>query len=444
MSAEKISASVPPKKTSFLASEDWWAVILGLVLVLGTFVATIMNKPLDILKKAQPVAWPSTKITLGAHFASNWTAYLFLFALLVVLMGFAVYVMSGKMQNFALSFTVLFLGATLILVLSSQVTLKKFGLENAFWALVIGLVIGNIMKFPDWFKAAAGRTEFYIKTGIILLGAKLPFSMIMSGGIWGFLEAFLIVTVGFTAAFLVAKKLGFDNRFAAVLGAGGSVCGVSASIAVGGAVKADEKQVGYVSSLVVLFALALIFIMPALAKVLGMNEFVAGAWIGGSELADAAGLAAAAMVSEKAVQTFTLVKLNRDMMIGFLCFIFAYVSVTQWEKNPAGTKPSPKVIWDRFPKFVLAFLAASAIISFVELSYGAKTSKLVISHLNVLRTWLFTIAFLCIGLNTKIKDVRAMGAKPIMAFATVVCVNFLTGLTLAYLFFGGIIAAPFK
>lgn len=431
-----------PKKSSWLASEDWWAVILGLFLVGMTYVGAV-TKPFAWLKGVIPATWPKT--ALSAHFSAQWTAYVFLFLLLAVLTGFAVQVMTGKAAKYLTGFVVLFLGALVILVLSNHETLKKYGLESAFWSLVIGLTIGNLFTLPDWLKAATSRTEFFIKTGIILLGAKLSFNTIMTGGAWGFLEAILIVTFGFSTAFIVARKLGLDRKFAAVLGAGGSVCGVSASIAVGGSVKADEKHVGYVSSLVVLYALALIFILPALAKAMGMNEFVAGAWIGGSELADAAGLAAAAMVSEKAVQTFTLVKLNRDIMIGFLCFTFAYLSVTKWDAAAGGAKPSPRIIWDRFPKFVLAFLGASLIITLLEDVYGAKMVKdNIVGYLNNIRTWLFAIAFLCIGLNTKIKDVRAMGPKPIIAFTAVVAVNFVVGFVCSQLFFGGIIAAPLK
>jgi len=131
-------------------------------------------------------------------------------------------------------------------------------------------------------------------------------------------------------------------------------------------------------------------------------------------------------------------------VIGFLCFIFATIAVTRWDRKPGAALPSPMVIWDRFPKFVLAFLASSILITYLETIYGKAISTHVVANLNAIRTWLFTIAFLCIGLNTKIKDVRAMGPKPIIAFTAVVGVNVILGFILANLFFGGIIAAPLK
>lgn len=369
-----------------------------------------------------------------------------MFVALAVVTAAAVYIMGGKVGNYLGGFAILFVAALGILVLGSQQTLKKYGLEYPFWSLVIGLIIGNIWTLPNWFKAASSRTEFFIKMGIVLLGVNLSFNVIIAGGAWGFLEAVLIVACGFTTAFFISKKLGFDNKFAAVLGAGGSICGVSAAIAVGGATEADEKQVGYVVSLVVLYALVLIFLLPFLGRVFGLNEYVTGAWIGGSELADAAGLAAAAMVSDNATKAFMLVKLNRDVMVGFLCFILAYVSVVRWDAKQSGVKPSPKIIWDRFPKFVLAFVAASIFITVLErvATGGTSVADAITKNLNAVRTWLFTIAFLCIGLNTKIKDVRAMGSKPIIAFTTVVLVNFVIGFITANLFFGGILASPLK
>ena len=351
----------------------------------------------------------------------------------------------AKLGEYAGAFALLFVGAAAVLVLGSQQTFKAYGLESPFWALLIGLLIGNVFTLPQWFRAASGRTEFYIKTGVVLLGASFPFTTIVQGGGWGFLEALIIVAAGFTVAFLIGRAMGFDKRFIAVLGAGGSVCGVSAAIAVGSSVGADKKKVGYVVTLVVVYALVLVFAIPFLGRLLGFDQVVIGAWIGGSELADAAGLAAASMVGEKAVSAFSLVKLNRDVFIGFLSFIFATIAIARWTPGApaAGGKPSAKMIWDRFPKFVLAFLLASALVTMLTGSLGkAYVDAHIIGVLNTLRTWFFTLAFLCIGLNARLGEMRAIGARPIIAFTAIVLVNLILGCILANLFFGGILAHP--
>ena len=428
------------KRSIMLTSEDWWAVYLGLVLLVVAVVAFTMGSPLNVLKSAIPAPWPSTNLmnNLGANIG----AYLTMYVMLAAFTGFAVVVMGGKLVDYLLSFTLLFVIALVALTIGSQDAIKHYGFEYPIWALLIGLLIGNVWESPSWFRAASGRTEFYIKTSIVLLGVNLPFTTVVSGGGWGFLEAVTIVAIGFLVAFIVAKRLGFDNPFAAALGAGGSVCGVSAAIAVGGAVKANQKHVGYIISLVILYALVLIFVMPFLSRALGLSDAVAGAWIGGSELADAAGLASAAILGDKAVQAFTLVKLNRDVMIGVLAFVLAIISVTRWEKKEGQALPSPVVIWDRFPKFVIAFLLVSFLSTAWTVQYGAKFAPAVTANLSNVRLWLFCLAFICIGCNTKIEDIRSMGWKPIIAFTAVVVVNLIVGFIMANLLFGGIIAKP--
>ena len=428
------------KRNIMLTSEDWWAVYLGLVLLVLTVVAFAMGSPLNVLKAAIPAPWPTTNLL--NNFTANIGAYLTMYVMLAAFTGFAVMVMGGKVGDYLLSFTLLFVIALVALTIGSQDAIKHYGFEYPVWALLIGLLIGNVWDSPSWFRAASGRTEFYIKTSIVLLGVNLPFTTVVSGGGWGFIEAATIVVIGFVVAFVISKRLGFDNPFAAALGAGGSVCGVSAAIAVGGSVKANQKHVGYIISLVILYALVLVFLMPFLARMIGLNDTVAGAWIGGSELADAAGLASAAIIGDKAVQAFTLVKLNRDVMIGVLAFVLAIISVTRWEKKEGQPLPSPIVIWDRFPKFVIAFLLVSFLATTWTVQYGAKFAPAVTANLTTIRTWLFVLAFLCIGCNTRIQDVRAMGSKPIIAFTTVVVINLVVGFVMANLLFGGIIAKP--
>ncbi len=441
-------AATPAKRkidwSSLWKKEDWWAVYLGLFFVVIAYIAMAINpknSPLNIVKAATPAVWPKT--SLLANLGANWGSYVFLYVLLLVLTLIASLLMGEKAGNYIKGFTVLFILGLLTLIIGTWQFFNKYGLEYPFWALVIGMIIGNIWTFPEWFQAASKRTEFFIKTAIVLLGASLSFTAVVQGGGWGFLEALIIVAGGFTVAFVIGRALGFDQKFAAVLGAGASVCGISAAIAMGSSVKEEEKKISYVLSLVMIYALILIFLLPLLSKGLFMlNDYVSGAWIGGSELADAAGLASAGMIGEKAVQAFTLVKLNRDIMIGFLCFIFAWIAATSWEKNAEG-KADPMVIWYRFPKFVVAFFLVSFVVTSFVVSYTQPVVNVqFIANLNTIRTWLFVMAFLCIGLNMKFKEIRAMGSKPLIAFTVVALVNVILGFICANLFFGGILAAP--
>lgn len=160
------------KRSILITSEDWWSVYLGLFLLIVTFLAFASGSPLNVLKSAMPVAWP--KADLGAHLANNFGAYLVIYLLLTGLTGIAVRAMGGKLGHYLASFTVLFVASLVILILGSQQDSKTYGLEYPFWALVLGLIVGNSCTLPEWFRAGAGRTEFFIKTGIVLLGANLP------------------------------------------------------------------------------------------------------------------------------------------------------------------------------------------------------------------------------------------------------------------------------
>ena len=114
-------------------------------------------------------------------------------------------------------------------------------------------------------------------------------------------QALIVSVVTFGSIYLAATKLfGLDKRFAACLGAGGSICGVSGSIAIGGACRARQEHVSVAISLVIVWAVVMIFALPAAAKALGLHPGVAGAWIGTSEFADAAGFAAAETIGHEA------------------------------------------------------------------------------------------------------------------------------------------------
>ncbi|CFY09111.1 Uncharacterised protein family UPF0324, prokaryote [Syntrophomonas zehnderi OL-4] len=420
--------------------EDWWAVWLGLGIV---FVAILLWKAGSSLK---PIAldvptWTEFS-TVSQHFAAEFTNYIWLFIAFAVVFSIAIKALGYKLNEFIAGFIVVFLLSVVIMVLGANTWFKAYNLEAPLVALALGLLIGNFTKIPEWMNASL-RTEFYVKTGIVLLGATLPFTLIIQAGPVAFGQATLIAVTTFLTIFYVGTKwFGLDRRFAATLGAGGSICGVSASIAVGGAVKADQQHVSVSISLVVVWAIIMIFFLPFFIKLVGIPSGPAGAWIGTSEFADAAGMAAAAAIDEQAIRSFTLMKVvGRDMFIGIWCFILALVSVTKWEKREDGSKPDAKEIWTRFPKFVIGFFVASAIITVLVAS--AATPEIasaingdVIKPVKTLRTWAFIFCFLCIGMTTRFKELTSVGWKPLAAFSTGVAVNVPLGYILSVLLLG--------
>jgi len=358
--------------------------------------------------------------------------------------------MGHKLRNYIPGFVIIFFVSTLIFIISNSKFFHTYSLEAPLVALMVGLIWGNFFPVPNWMTDSL-RTEYYIKTGIVLLGATLPLTLIVTAGPIAFLQATIVSVTTWAAIFFAATRIyKISPQFGAVLGAGGAVCGVSASIAVGGAVKAEQEQVAISISIVSLWALVMIFILPFLSKLMGLAPGIAGAWIGTSEFADAAGYAAAQTIasnsgSEAPIQTFTLMKvIGRDIWIGIWAFVLSVVSVVMWEKKSAGEVQTVglKVIWNRFPKFVIGFFSASIIMSIAAANYTADEfdkllKPLLISPIKVLRTWTFIFTFLCIGLTTRFKELSKFGLPPFWAFTMGVAVNVVLGFLLSTIIFAG-------
>ncbi|HKJ01114.1 MAG TPA: putative sulfate exporter family transporter, partial [Longimicrobiales bacterium] len=356
-------------------------------------------------------------------------------------------IMGRDAREYLPGFTLLYVASVLILVVSQSEFFHTYSLEAPLVALLLGLVVGNAFPLPPWLDTSL-RTEYYIKTGIVLLGATLPLTAIVTAGPVAFLQATIVsLTTWLTMFFVGTRVFGLDKRFAAVLGAGGAVCGVSASIAVGGAVKADKEHVAISISIVSLWALVMIFFLPLASKALGLHPGVAGAWIGTSEFADAAGYAAAQTIAsntgtEAAIQTFTLMKvIGRDIWIGIWAFVLAIVSTTLWERGGAGSDSgvSAGVIWGRFPKFVIGFFLASVVVSVLVANapphMAADVTPRLIAPIKTLRTWTFVFTFLCIGLTTRFRELARFGMPPFWAFTVGVAVNVPLGYVLSTIVF---------
>jgi uncharacterized membrane protein YadS len=322
-------------------------------------------------------------------------------------------------------------------------------LEPPLVALGLGLLISNTVGVPRWLDPGL-RVEFYIKTGIVLLGASLPLTLIAWAGPVAIVQAGIVSLATFGVIYFAAVRLGLDRRLAATLGTGGAVCGVSGAIAVGGAVGARKEEVSVAISLVVIWAIVMIFALPLAARFLGLSTGVAGAWIGTSEFADAAGLAAAQTYGgyagnvpgiagnpDAAVSAFTLMKvIGRDVWIGVWAFVLSLIATMRWERTGVSSKANAAEIWNRFPKFVLGFLVASAVVTLVSQGYDYAAYKkevvpALVGPLQAFRTWAFTFAFLSIGLTTRLREFVSIGARPFYAFSIGVAVNVALGFVLS-------------
>ncbi len=335
---------------------------------------------------------------------------------------------------FLIGFPVVFALAFAARLLAGNGLFVDFGIEYVIFALFLGLFISNTIGVPDWLKPAV-QTEFFIKIGLVILGAGLLFLEVVQAGVLGILQAVLVVFVIWYACFWLSRRLRVDDEFAAMLSTAVSICGVSAAIAACGAIQGDKKKLSYVTSLVLIVAVPMMIVMPWIAKTTGMNELVAGAWLGGTLDTSASVVAAGALISDAAMKTGVIVKFSQNALIGVAAFALAIWWAMKDSKK--GGRPSASVIWQRFPKFVIGFVIASAVFSFIlpaDLVAGTR------SALGQIRTWWFALAFVCIGLETKVVELAtAEQGRPALAFLGAQAINVFWTLLLAWLIFGGVL-----
>ncbi|MCA2210833.1 YeiH family protein [Nocardia rosealba] len=310
-------------------------------------------------------------------------------------------------------------------------------IEYPVYAIAIGL-IGNVVlgKLGLRDRLSAGfRTEFFIKTGVVLLGASVNLNILVTAAAPAIVQALALITIVFGFTWWFGGVLGLDDKLRALLSSAVSICGVSAAIAAAGAVQARREQIAYAASLVIIFALPSIFLLPWLADLLGLSDAVAGAWIGGNIDTTAAVAAAGALAGEESLQIATIVKTTQNALIGLVA-----IALTAWfafrvDRTPGAARPSLGEFWSRFPKFVLGFVAASIIGTLYLQSVDKKTGAAHIAIVNDLRTWFLILAFVSIGLEFSLRGLREAGWRPIAVFGSAVLVNLAAGLGLSVLLF---------
>jgi uncharacterized membrane protein YadS len=440
------------RREPFLRNEDWLSSLLGLGLIAVAASVFAAGGSIKWLAVA-PQKW-SHASELVEQLRINGVRYAALLAIWAIVFGAAAAALGIGAVRYLRAFLPIFLVTAAVYFLGLWDQAAHYNLEPPLVALGLGLLVSNTLGVPRWLDPGL-RVELYIKVGIVLLGSSLPLTLLAWAGPVAILQAAIVSLVTFGVIYAAATRLGLDRRLAATLGTGGAVCGVSGAIAIGGAVGAKKQDISVAISLVVVWAIVMIFVLPLAARALGLSTGVAGAWIGTSEFADAAGLAAAqtyggyagnvAGISghpEAAVTAFTLMKvIGRDMWIGVWAFVLSLIAATRWERIGIESRSGAGEIWNRFPKFVLGFLLASVLVTWFASGYAYgeyKTSVVpgLVAPLQALRTWAFTFAFLSIGLTTRLREFVSVGVRPLIAFTVGAAVNVLLGFFLSTRVFG--------
>lgn len=412
-------------------NEDWTSVIVASSLIFAIVATTFFP---ELPKFGPKEGWTGWTVLSTEVFTTGNTIRLlltFLYFFLFTLIGGGL--MGKSIKSILLAFPVVFILSMGAQFIASSGSMKDLGLETVLFSLIIGLVIRNIFKVPNWLKSGI-QSEFYIKIGLVMLGASVLFSEIMKAGFYGLLQAVIVVVSVWYFAYWIAKKMKIDEELSIMMASAVSICGVSAAIATAGAIKGDSKKLSYVVSLVLIVAIPMMIFMPLIARWLGLSDEVTGAWLGGTIDTTGAVVASGTIAGDVALKFSTIIKFSQNILLGVAAFLISiYWTYKQVDKNKEEVKPTLKVIWERFPKFVLGFIIVSLAFSFIV---SPETAEIAGKTIKSYQSLWFNLAFICIGLETRFKDIIELDrGRPLLAFLSAQIFNIFITLAMAYILF---------
>ncbi|WP_421943225.1 YeiH family protein [Pedobacter sp.] len=433
-------SGITPNKKTFLQSitEDWWALILGAVII-GVVLLLNVNASsfsLPVYKWSSRADLFEKILSVGNLLLIIKTGIAFL-----VLAGISISLSGGNIRRFAPGFLFIYFLATLSFIIGGNKNVAYYGLEYVVFALLIGILLGNLIKLPPWLKEAV-RSEFYIKTGLVILGTTILSADLIKAGLHGIIQAVIVVSAVWFFSLWLSRKLKVDDEFGIILASAVSICGVSAAIVAAGAINGDKRKLSYVTTLVLIMAIPMMIILPWVVKYFEIPEVIGGAWLGGTLDTTATVTAAGDLIGPVAVKAGVIAKFSQNVFIGVAAF---FIAIWWAYKKPKtdGTEvenvkiesPGLKIVWERFPKFVLGFIGASLVFSFL---LSVETAKSVAPTLNGIRTIWFALAFIAIGMEAKFSSlVKLQGGKPALTFVTAQIFNIIWTLLWSYILFGG-------
>ena len=327
-------------------------------------------------------------------------------------------------------------------ILGNQTTMRKYGVNAEIWSIALGMLIANTVGTPAILKEGS-QVEYYIKAGLVLLGAEVLFHKIMAIGVPGIFVAWVVTPIVLVSTYIFGQKvLKMPSRtLNIVISADMSVCGTSAAIATAAAARAKKEELTLSIGLSLTFTAIMMIVMPAFIKAVNMPEVLGGAWIGGTVDSTGAVAAAGAFLGEKALAVAATVKMIQNVLIGVTAFCVALYWTTKVEVHE-GEKVGMGEIWNRFPKFVLGFLAVSIVMSVLSGNLGADWAKILVDNgtnkVSVpLRGWFFGLAFVAIGLTTNFRELGKYfkGGKPIILYICGQSLNLGLTLLMAWIMF---------
>ena len=395
---------------------------------------SIFVKVRDYFNEADPAV--KSLLNIGA---------LFLIALITLYIGNKL--LSRPLRGLFWSFVVVFSVSLLAQLVAKIPIVKEYGFEAVFFSVIFGLIIRNCFRIPEWLKPAI-QGEFFIKIGVVCLGATILFRDFVASGVTGIVQACIVVTCVWLFGFWLSRKMKVEERAAMTLSSGATICGVSACIASGGVAKVQDKHLSYIISVVLIIAVPMIYLMPYLAQLIvplltdnpEVQNEIMGAWIGGTVDTTSGVAAASDMINDAANKTAMIVKATQNVLIGVVAFCIATYLASKGGDGKLH-RPSLSLVWEKFPKFVLGFVLASLVFSLLQSNHifpdWAAKKLAETSMAKTFSTFFFSLAFVCIGMDTRLKDIVSKDNRNILyAFLGTQCFNIVVTFLVAWLMFG--------
>jgi uncharacterized integral membrane protein (TIGR00698 family) len=424
------------------SKEDWLVVWLGFGIIVLAAVGVLP-------KSVMPSKWGGAELGgVGSALTPSIITGIIITAIIVLII-FAVSLLftnRDEVKRFVLAFPFVFIITAVAWLLGNYAPWRHYGFNDVIWALVLGLLISNTIKTPSFMKAAV-RTELYIKTGLVLLGASILFDRMLALGALGLGVAWIVTPIVVIFMYWFSQKVlkMQDNRGMAItIAAATSVCGVSAAIAAGAAAKAKKEEISIAISVSLIFTVLMMVAMPAFIAAVKMSVYVGAAWMGGTIDSTGAVVAAGALLGPEAMEIASVVKMIQNIMIGIVAFVVAVYWVVVYERKTMGeANVGASEIWFRMPKFIIGFIAASLVFSFL-LPKGSVDG--ILSIVNSYRDLFFALAFVSIGLESNFSEMAKLvkGGKPLTLYIIGQSFNLVLTIVAAYIFFSGkFFALPF-
>ena len=282
-------------------------------------------------------------------------------------------------------------------------------IEYVLWAIIIGMAISNTVGIANRFKPGIATYEFWLKSGIVLLGARFLLADVVRLGVVSLTLVAIELALSIAFMTLLGRIFKLSPKLTSLLAVGSSICGVSAIIATKGAIDADDEDASFaIAAILALGALAL-FTFPPIGHWLGMSDRVYGLWAGTGVDNTAEAVAAGALYSDAAAKIAVLAKTTRNAMIGFVVLGYALYWAAREGRQMVGNKAV--FLWQKFPKFVLGFLLISLLAS-VGIFSGSE-----ITSLANLSRWAFLLTFAGVGLRINFREMKKQGLRPFIVGA---------------------------